>query len=334
MSGGVDSSVAAFLLKERGFSPVGVFIKFWKENNSCYRSDEQRRAKEVCNRLKIPFYVIDAQKEFKKEVVDYYLKSYKGCETPNPCVVCNRKIKLKTLMEKLQELKADYISTGHYACLQEGSEGTIKLLKGKDKEKDQSYFLWDIKKEWLAKIIFPLGEFKKKKVKKIAKDLRFSSVEAEESQEACFVGGDADDFLKRNIAPSPGKVIDDRNNVVGEHEGLFYYTVGQRKRLGLSGGPYYVLAKDASSNTLVVTKKEAKLYSKEFFYRDANFFSSVSFPLEAETKIRYKGGVTDAIVKEKEVTLSSPERAITPGQSVVFYRGEEVLGGGVIDCFE
>ncbi len=336
VSGGVDSSVALFLLKEKGFSPVGVFLRFWGKENRCCDAGAHKRARKVCRLLNVPFYTVDAREEFKKKVVKYFIESYKKGDTPNPCVVCNREVKFKFLMEKLSSLGADYIATGHYARIKREFSifnfqfSNIKLLRGKDKEKDQSYFLWNLDKRWLSKIIFPLGNFKKEEVRKVAEKNGLPTAKTEESQEVCFAGKDTADFLEKNISPAPGKIVDREGNIIGDHRGLFYYTQGQRKRIGLPGGPYYVLKKDINKNVLVVTKKEKDISCREVAYQKANFFREVSFPFRAKVQIRYKSKARKALVEKGKVIFSSPQRAVTPGQSVVFYDGEEVLGGGII----
>ncbi len=376
LSGGVDSSVAALLLKNKGFSLTGVFMEFWGSKNRCCNPEAQKRARDVCRKLNIPFYVFDVKKEFKEKVVDYFIEGYKKGITPNPCVVCNKEIKFNFLIKKLSVLNADYIATGHYAriapastsfsrtgCLsapaadsnlgshpadsptaRPSSAGLRNVLskenlrmpseqsiyKGKDKEKDQSYFLWNIKREWLSKIIFPLGDLKKEEVKKIARENDFSAADVKESQEVCFVEKRTSEFLKKNIPSFPGEIVDNKGNTVGKHNGLFYYTIGQRKGLDLSGGPYYVLEKDYKKNKLVVTKEEGDLCKKELFYNKANFFTKKIFPFEAKAKIRYKGKEMKCSVDKDKVFFFSQQKAVTPGQSVVFYKGEELLGGGVI----
>jgi tRNA-uridine 2-sulfurtransferase len=322
LSGGVDSSVSAMLLKKQGFSVIGVFLHLWKEERS---SEGEERAKKVAETLNIPFYIFDFQEEFKKKVVDSFLFSLKSGNTPNPCVVCNREIKFGMLLEKLKDYNADYLSTGHYAKIKEG-----RLLKGEDENKDQSYFLWGLKREWLKKLIFPLGYYKKEEVREIAKKHNLPTAETKESQETCFIPDNFNSFLKRNISNFPGKIVDERGNIIGEHQGLFYYTLGQRKGLGFSGGPYYVLEKKLKKNILVVTRNKDKISKKELSYTSNNFFREVVFPFKAKVKIRYRGEFTDAVVDKGKVFFHLAQRAVTPGQSVVFYKEEEVLGGGII----
>lgn len=322
LSGGVDSSVAAKLLKEQGFSVIGVFMRFWSEKT--FSGEE--KASEVAKTLNIPFYALDVQNEFKEKIVSSFFSSLKQGVTPNPCVICNREIKFKVLLEKLSYYKADYLATGHYVRLKEG-----RIFIAKDKNKDQTYFLWRIKKEWLDRLMFPLGNYEKTETKKIAKKFKLPTAKEKESQEICFISDSTSTFLKRNLPAFPGKIINTSGEVIGEHEGLFNYTIGQRKGIGFPGGPYYVLSKDVEKNNLIVTKNEEELLKKELFYTEENFFQKISFPFKAEVKIRYRSEPVDAVVEKGKVVFSSKQRAITPGQSVVFYRNEELLGGAIIN---
>jgi len=332
LSGGVDSSVAAFLLKRKGFSVTGVFMRFWseKEENRCCSSKGEERARKIAERLDIPFYVVNLSDRFKKRVVDPFLTDLKKGDTPNPCTICNREVKFKSLFESLITCGADYVATGHYARIKEEAANN-KLLKGKDKRKDQSYFLWNLKREWLSKILFPLGENEKEKVREIAKKENLPTANTEESQEICFVSDKMNSFLERNIGRSPGEITDVAGNILGEHKGLFYHTIGQRKGLNLPGGPYYVLEKERDKNRLIVTESKKDLLKREVSFKKENFLQDVSFPLKVRAKIRYNGKESSALLKENKAVFSSPLEAVTPGQSIVFYRGEEVVGGGVIE---
>ncbi len=335
ISGGVDSSVAVAILKKKGFSPVGIFMKFWGEGNMCCNSEAQERARSVCKQLEIPFYVLDVQKKFKERVVDNFLESYEKGDTPNPCVVCNRQVKFNFLMEKLKELKADYIATGHYARLRyvnrKDGKKTVKLLKAKDKNKDQSYFLWNLKKDWLKKIIFPLGDFKKEETRKMAKDLSLPTYIVSESQDLCFTRSETSLFLKENISSALGNIIDEEGVVLGKHKGAFLYTIGQRKGLNLPGGPYYVMGK--KGNSVIVTKKKENLFSKEVFLKNINKIGETSFPEKVRAKVRYGSPVESATLEKGKLVFSKPQMAVCPGQSAVFYKGDELIGGGVITSF-
>ena len=320
MSGGVDSSVAAALLKREGFDVVGVFLKLWP-------GFDGKKAQEVAKKLDIDFYILDFRKEFKKKVVDYFLKEYKTGRTPNPCIVCNKEIKFGLLFKKMRALNADYIATGHYVRLEQG-----KLLKAKDKKKDQSYFLWQLNQKILKRTLFPVGDYTKEEVRKLAKKFKLPNYNAPESQEICFVQTTVNDFLKKYIKNRPGKIVDKKGKVLGEHQGLWFYTIGQRKGINLAGGPFYVLDKDIKNNILIVTQNEKDLDRKEVIIKDMNWISGKQpkFPLKVMAKIRYKHEPASTVVNKNKVVFIKPQRAITPGQSVVFYKGEELLGGGII----
>jgi len=343
MSGGIDSSVAAALLKDVS----GVFMKLFSTSS---RGSEER-AKEVAQILKIPFSVLNFEKEFKKKVIDDFLAAYKKGLTPNPCVVCNKEIKFGLLLEKALALGADYIATGHYAKKQkiENRKQKIeyKLLKAKDREKDQSYFLWQLNQNQLKHILFPVGGYTKEEVKKLAKKFKLPVLKIKESQEICFVSKTINGFLNRHLKPKPGKIIwatpdVAQPKIVGEHQGLIFYTIGQRKGLGLSGGPWYVLDKDFKKNLLIVTQNQKDLYKKELICEKVNWISGKppKLPLKVKAKIRYRHQPASAKIikpetwnrkhKKYKIVFSRAQRAITPGQSVVFYSGQELLGGGII----
>ncbi|PIS38739.1 MAG: tRNA 2-thiouridine(34) synthase MnmA [Candidatus Nealsonbacteria bacterium CG08_land_8_20_14_0_20_43_11] len=402
MSGGLDSSVAAALLKKGGFYPepgrridgstsltinpersrridvVGVFMKFWSEplrgstrisadsntnlrgyENRCCSSEAEARARKVAKILKIPFYVFNFEKEFKKRIVNYFLKGCKEGITPNPCVVCNKEIKFGLLLEKALALDADFVATGHYARLRReilnskvpagnrrvvgGVESEIrnyryKLLKAKDKNKDQSYFLWMLNQEQLKRILFPIGDYTRKEVENSARKFKLPVLKARKSVEICFIQTTINDFLKKHLKPKPGRIVEmETGKVLGQHKGLVFYTLGQRKGIGLAGGPYFVLAKDMKKNFLLVSKDEKKLFQKEVFLKDINWLSGrrAVLPLKVKAKIRYRqvraaAEVRFTVGKKYQLVFAKPQRAITPGQSAVFYRGEELLGGGII----
>jgi len=348
MSGGVDSSVAAALLKEAGVNVVGVFMKFWKAPdkdgladgwNRCCSSESEARARKVAKILKIPFYVFNFEKEFKKRVVDYFLNENKKGLTPNPCVVCNKEIKFGLLLERALKLKADYIASGHYARLgKDRPRQTYKLHKGRDKEKDQSYFLWKLNQKQLKHILFPVGKLTRKEVEKLARKFKLPFSGVKKSQEICFIKTTIEDFLKRYLKTKPGHIIGANGKILGEHEGLYFYTIGQRKGIGLPAGPYYVLGKDMKKNILIVDKNEKNLYKEELAVRNANWISGnkPKFPLKVTAKIRYRHKAVLAIVIKGanpgtlRLKFKKPQRAVTPGQSAVFYKGQELLGGGVI----
>lgn len=325
MSGGIDSSVSAALLKRAGFDVVGVFMKFWPREGRCCSSESEKRARLVAAKLNIPFYVFDFRKEFKNKVVDYFVKEYKLGQTPNPCVVCNKEIKFGLLLKKALSLKADYIATGHY-IRRRGN----KLLKGKDKNKDQSYFLWQLDQKILGKILFPVGDYTKTEVRSLAKKFKLPVLNIPESQEVCFIQTTTADFLKKYLKLKPGEIINTKGEVISQHKGLWFYTIGQRKGIRLPGGPYYVLDKDMKKNTLIVSKNEKDLYKKELIIKDVNWISEIKLPLKVMAKIRYRHKLASAVVDRNKVIFTKPQRAITPGQSVVFYKDQELLGGGII----
>jgi tRNA-uridine 2-sulfurtransferase len=340
MSGGIDSSVAAALLKKQGFDVVGVFMKFWKEPNDkggwnrCCSPDSERRARMVAKILKIPFYVFNFEKEFKKRIVDYFIKGYKEEITPNPCVACNKEIKFGLLLKKALDLDADFIATGHYAILRQG-----KLYRGKDKNKDQSYFLWQLKQSQLKRVLFPVGGYDKNYVRELAKKFKLPVLNIPESMEICFVPDKLEDFLKKHLRPKPGMILDTKGEKIGHHQGLPFYTIGQRKGMELSGGPYYVVKKDAKRNALIVASilKDSALWSKTLTAKNVNWISGKApeLPLKINAQIRYgHKAVSAAIAKiqnaKYKIQFSQPQRAVTPGQSVVFYKVRELLGGGII----
>jgi len=331
MSGGVDSSVAAALLKKAGLNVRGVFLKL--ADLSRFRKGE-KRARKIAKILKIPFLVLDLRKEFKKRIIDYFLKEYKAGLTPNPCVVCNKEIKFGLLFKKISI--GDFITTGHYARLRNG-----KLLKGRDKEKDQSYFLWMLNQKQLSRILFPIGYYTREEVEKLAKKFKLPVLKARKSVEICFIQTTINDFLARHLKQKPGQIIYStpgvEYRVIGRHRGLAFYTIGQRKGIRLPGGPYYVLDKNLKKNLLIVTKNEKDLLKKELVAKNVNWISGKEpkLPLKIKAKIRYRHASAPATIyklktKNYKLIFNKPQRAITPGQSVVFYRGQEVLGGGII----
>jgi len=357
MSGGLDSSVAAVLLKRAGFNVIGVFMKFWSPTtsggglvgawNRCCSPEAESRARKVAKILKIPFYVFNFEKDFKKKIVDYFLDGYKKGITPNPCVLCNKEIKFGLLLEKALAIDADFVATGHYARV-EKDKNIFRLLKAEDENKDQSYFLWMLNQKQLKRILFPIGDYTRKEVENLAKKFKLPVLKAKKSVEICFIQTTINDFLKKYLKPKPGKIVETKGKILGRHQGLAFYTIGQRKGIGLPGGPFYVLDKDLKKNLLIVTKNEKDLYEKELICENVNWISGKEpkLPLKVKTKIRYRHQLAPAtITKNLQSTIynlkfARPQRAITPGQSAVFYssaeasakadRGQELLGGGII----
>lgn len=344
MSGGLDSSVAAALLKRAGFSLIGIYMKLWSFPESIDNNlAAELRAKKVAKLLNIPFYSLDLKKEFKERVVDYFLNEYKKGFTPNPCVVCNKKIKFGLLREKSLKLGAEYIATGHYARLSKNI--SYSLISARDKNKDQSYFLWMLNQKQLRRVLFPIGHYTRQEIKKMAKELKLDFLlNVPKSMEICFFSRNINDFLKHFLSENPGKIVDKTGKVLGEHRGLWFYTIGQRKGIGFSGGPYYVLDKDFRNNLLIITKNKKDLKKKEIIFKDANWISGKEpiLPIKVKAKIRYQTNFAGAQVRKKLknktylLTFDKPQWAVTPGQSVVFYSPKtcrncrQVLGGGII----
>ena len=345
MSGGVDSAVSAALLVKSGFEVIGVFMKFWADKadsgaclpqNRCCSGESEQRARKTALQLGIPFYVLDVRDEFKKLVVDRFTADSKKGLTPNPCVVCNREIKFGLLIEKALGMGADYVATGHYCRTQKTKDGTYKLLKGRDKAKDQSYFLWRLGQAQLKRIIFPVGDFEKSEVRSLAKKWRLPSAATPESQEVCFANGDMDKFLEKYCGTDPGNIVDVKGNVIGRHNGLWFHTIGQRKGIKLSGGPYYVVKKDIKKNELVVgpVLKKAQEYKAEIECVQWVSGREPALPLKIKSRMRYRANEAGAILKKNEpgrrLEFVKPQFAAAPGQSTVFYKGSEVLGGGIV----
>lgn len=349
MSGGVDSSTTAALLVERGYDVIGLMMRMWSEEcdgllpNKCCSPEAVADARGVCQKLGIPFYLLNVEDEFKARVVDFFLNGYANGVTPNPCVECNRHIKFGTLLAKARAFGADYLATGHYARIRRNAAGQFELLKGIDPKKDQAYALYRLTQEQLSHTVFPVGEMTKDQTREAARrfDLRVS--EKDESQDLCFIAdGDYRNFLRRNIPDAlvPGPIVDASGRQLGTHGGLPLYTIGQRKGLGIAAGePLYVTALDPSRNAVVVGAKQ-ELGGRELIARDVNWISghAPGAPIRVTAKIRYRAAETAAAVtfieagegSRVKVTFDQPLRDITPGQAVVFYGGEVCLGGGTI----
>ncbi len=367
MSGGVDSSVTAALLKDQGYDVFGVFMRFWfdseesiipkgvadknkktfdlgkaRKENRCCSLDSEYRARAVAEKLGIPFYVMDFQEEFKATVVNDFLHQELQGKTPNPCVVCNEFIKFGLLLKKALAMGADYLATGHYARVVRDQNGFFHLLRGIDIEKDQSYFLYRFNQDQLAHILFPLGEYTKEQTRRFAQKYRLPLAEDQkESQDLCFIRKDKGGFLKKQLADQVqhGPIVNLAGKRLGMHQGLIYYTVGQRKKLDIPDPkPYYVVRIDQKNNTLVVSDKEEDLLKQDLIMERIHWVSGTTpkLPLEMKAKIRYQHKPSEVSVsrslnrKRFRVSFRYPERSITPGQAVVFYRGSDVLGGGVI----
>lgn len=344
MSGGVDSSVAAALLKEQGYEVIGMMLRLWsepgkEESNRCCTPDSMAQARRVAALLDIPFYVIDAKDVFRETVVEYFLEGYARGETPNPCLVCNRKIRWTFLLDHALALGADFMATGHYARVR-NENGKVELLRAVDRNKDQSYVLHVLDQEKLKHALFPVGEFTKPEIRQIAEKHGLPTASRKDSQDLCFLAGeDYRNFLQRNAAEmlKPGEIVTRDGEAIGSHNGLANYTIGQRKGLGVASPvPLYVITKDAVRNTLIVGTQE-QLGSTELTARDVNWVSGETprEPFRAEVKIRYTAKEAEAWVtpngeEQAQVTFDAPQRDITAGQAAVFYQSDVVLGGGII----
>ena len=337
MSGGVDSSVAAALLKRAGFQVAGVYLRCWDEYHGCRASDDEYMARLAAAHIAIPFYVFDFTKEYKEKVLSYFLSEYQIGRTPNPDVMCNREIKFGLLFDKAMQLGFDYMATGHYARTVPVGEG-VNVLCGRDGNKDQSYFLCQVPREKFRKVLFPIGSYLKSEVRAMAREFGLPNADRKDSQGICFVGKvKVTDFLQSRFTAEKGDIKDIQGNVLGRHEGLPFYTIGQRKGIELSGGPFYVVSKEKEENVLVVSRDENDLCQKELVAKDINWITKAppDLPFSAQVRIRYRQDVVPATIKEHSkgamhVVFEQPQRAVTSGQSVVFYNGEELLGGGII----
>jgi tRNA-uridine 2-sulfurtransferase len=345
MSGGVDSSVAAALLVEQGYAVIGIMLRLWSEpgmesENRCCTPDDMAVARRVAARLDIPFYAIDAREYFRKEVVEGFIEGYRAGWTPNPCVRCNQNVRWGFLLNQAKTMGAEYLATGHYARLDRDEDGSIRLLRGIDESKDQSYVLSVLNQQQLAHTLFPLGDYRKEQVRELASRHRLAAAKKADSQDLCFLGSqDYRQFLIRN-APDvvqPGLIVNQSGETVGEHQGLAFYTIGQRKGLGIaSPDPLYVLEKNTGQNTLVVGGKD-DLGNTELVAAGFNWISGKvpAHPVRAQVKIRYKAALAEATIhpgerNEVSILFDRPLRDITPGQRAVVYDGDVVLGGGMI----
>jgi tRNA-specific 2-thiouridylase len=346
MSGGVDSSVTAALLKKQGYFVIGVYMKNWSEDfgdYGCTWAEDAEDARKVAQVLGIPFYVWNFEKEYYSKVVEYFLKEYEAGRTPNPDILCNSEIKFKVFLDKALGLGADYVATGHYARVKETKAG-FKLLKGIDPTKDQSYFLYRLNQKQLAKILFPLGEYPKSQVRELAKKFKLPTYAKKDSQGICFIGKiNVTEFLKEHIKAKEGVIVTAQGQQVGKHYGLPYYTIGQREGIGLGGkGPYYVVSKNFKTNQLLVTndKNDPGLWKEEFTMSDLSWTNKVpDFPLTTGVSIRYHHPDYPAEIKKSPngellVRFDTPQRAITEGQSAVIYEGDVLIGGGVIQSIK
>src|SRR3989338_11036709 len=369
LSGGADSAVSAYLLKRQGFDVHGVYMKNWTGTHlnlagECNWTYERDDASAVAKKLKIPFAVWDFEREYRKLVIDYFFNEYKKGRTPNPDVRCNQYVKIPMFLKRALKEGADYIATGHYARIRQSpianrqsdkkqelgtrNQWRYELLNGIDGEKDQSYFLYTLTQQQLKHLIFPVGELTKKEVRKIAEKIKLPVAKKPDSQGICFVGEvKVEDFLRTRIKEKPGAIVDLRGNVLGKHIGLAFYTIGQRHGLGLGSGPWYVIGRKWKQNILIVGKlvEQKHLLADSLIASQSHWVSGVApqFPFKALARHRYRHPVflvtVSKVGKNIRVKFTKQQRAITPGQSVVFYRSIRhgtrsdlyVLGGAAID---
>mgnify|MGYP001180877645 FL=1 len=348
MSGGVDSSLTAALLHEAGHDVTGVTLHMWDDDDDrlreslCCSQEMTESARRICAQLGIPYYVFNYQKEFRKYVINYFINEYTHGFTPNPCLECNREVKFRALQARAQALGFEYVATGHYARIQKNADGSYSMLRAVDREKDQSYMLHMLQQKDLARLMFPIGEYSKSEVRALAAERGLASADRPESQDICFVpGGDYRNLLLEEEPESlrPGPIIDQQGRELGQHAGLPLYTIGQRRGLGIAAGqPLYVTQLDVARNAVIVGPRES-------LERDSLYATNVTFvddtwptaPFECLAQIRSHAKPAPVLVTPGEegkmrVTFNRPQYAITPGQAVVLYEGERVLGGGRISA--
>lgn len=351
MSGGVDSSVAAYLLKQQGYDVIGLFMKNWDdtdEHGHCTATQDYEDVAQVAEQIGIPYYSVNFEKEYWERVFEYFLEEYRNGRTPNPDVMCNKEVKFKAFLDYAMQLGADYVAMGHYAQVHRDEQGVVHLLRGADSNKDQTYFLSQLSQAQLQKSLFPLGHLQKKEVRAIAEEAGLATAKKKDSTGVCFIGErNFNEFLANYLPNKPGKMLTLDGEVKGEHAGLMYYTIGQRQGLGIGGGgatnePWFVIGKDLQTQTLYVGQgfHHPNLYSEYLEASQIHFTTEEEKPqtFKCTAKFRYRQqdvGVTvelDDTRTRAKVIFDEPVRAITPGQAVVFYNGEECLGGGIIDA--
>jgi len=342
MSGGVDSSVSALLLQQQGYEVIGTTLELFS-GSSCADTKTNEDARNMSNSLQIPHYTYNCKEEFKNRVIENFIHCYANCKTPNPCIECNRYMKFGIMWEKAKELGCNYIATGHYAKTEYSEKyGRWVLKKSNAGKKDQSYVLWNIPKAILEHILFPLAEFEEKEqIREIARENNLKVANKPDSEDICFIpDGNYKKFLEENsdIRPKQGNIVNSKGEILGKHTGLYNYTIGQRKGLGISHAtPLFVLGFNSAKNEVIVGE-ENELYKKEIVVTDINLLliDEIKEPIEVEVKTRYSSKVAKAQImqngNEIKVIFEEPQRAITPGQSAVFYIGDIVLGGGKIKC--
>ncbi|WP_044642124.1 tRNA 2-thiouridine(34) synthase MnmA [Risungbinella massiliensis] len=349
MSGGVDSSVSAYLLKEQGYDVIGLFMKNWDDTDEwghCTATEDFEDVRRVCQQIGIPYYSVNFEKEYGEKVFQYFLDEYKQGRTPNPDIMCNREIKFGEFLQKALELGADYVATGHYAQMLE-QDGQRYLARGNDPNKDQTYFLYAVLKEQFQNVLFPIGHLSKPDVRKIADEQGLSTARKKDSTGICFIGErNFREFLSQFLPAQPGEIHTLEGEVVGKHDGLMYYTLGQRQGLGIGGGKgvsgqaWFVVGKDLENNVLLVAQghDHPALYSDGLYANQLNWLipETPTEPFTCTAKFRYRQKDQEVTVIPQDndtvqVIFKEPQRAVTPGQSAVFYQGDFCIGGGIID---
>jgi tRNA-specific 2-thiouridylase len=347
MSGGVDSSVTAWLLKEQGYEVIGLFMKNWDDTDefgNCTATEDFEDVRRVCSQIGIPYYAVNFEHEYMEKVFQYFLEEYRQGRTPNPDVMCNREIKFGDFLNKAKQLGADYIATGHYAQIKE-IDGQKYLARGVDPNKDQTYFLYAVKKEQLFQAMFPIGHLKKSEVREIANRVGLATAKKKDSTGICFIGErNFREFLSQYLPAQPGEIHTLDGKKIGTHNGLMYYTLGQRQGLGIggigTGEPWFVVSKDIDHNILYVAQghNHPALFSKGLYASNVNWLipEKPTKPFTCTAKCRYRQPDQAATVTPQAdgsilVTFEKPQRAVTPGQSIVLYDGDLCLGGGIIE---
>ena len=344
ISGGVDSSVAALLLKEEGYDVVGIFMKNWDdtdENGVCTAEEDFEDAVAIANQIGIPYYSINFEKEYYDRVFTYFLDEYKKGRTPNPDIMCNKEIKFKAFLDYAKNLGADYVATGHYARVDRSGDETV-MLRGLDNNKDQTYFLSQLSQEQIKDVLFPVGELEKPEVRRIAKEHNLATADKKDSTGICFIGErDFNEFLSNYLPAQPGNIVDTYGNIMGKHDGLMYHTIGQRRGLGIGGEgeAWFVCGKDLDENELIVCQGSTNplLYSNKLYASEFSTFTNKKIPTQfnCTAKFRYRQKDINAHVKvleDKKVEVTYDDtKAVTPGQAAVFYMDEVCIGSAIID---
>lgn len=347
MSGGVDSSVAAYLLKKQGYDVIGITMQIWQEDKEyeereggCCSLSAVDDARRVCEKLDIPFYVLNFRDSFKENVIKYFVQEYIDGKTPNPCIACNKHLKFDELLRKARGIGAEYVATGHYAKIEE-RDGRYLLIRSDDDRKDQTYALYNFTQDQLAHTLMPCGGYTKDKIREIAKEIGLAVHNKKDSEEICFISdNDHGRFIKeeRPGEVKPGNFVDSKGNVLGKHKGIVYYTIGQRKGLGIAlGKPVFVTDIRPETNEVVLGSEET-IFNTDLIAKDVNFipFDKLDGEMNVQAKVRYSAKPADAVISplpdgRVKVSFKEKQRAITKGQSVVFYDGEIVVGGGIIE---